>query len=176
MSDKDAIADYKAAKAKAMTLRPWYKKKRIWFLVIVVLAIIGSSASKHVSPAFPSASQSSLATTSNQSSTAISTDQSAVSSETVSQSNARQKAADYLNTSSFSRKGLIDQLGFEGFSPSDSAYGVDAQHADWKSEAGNKAADYLKTSSFSHSGLVTQLEFEGFTPSQAEFGVASTGL
>ncbi|CAN5227001.1 hypothetical protein BH20ACT3_BH20ACT3_07690 [soil metagenome] len=44
--------------------------------------------------------------------------------ETVSQRNARQKAAEYLDFSSFSRSGLIDQLLFEGFTQAQAEYGV----------------------------------------------------
>lgn len=96
--------------------------------------------------------------------------------ETVSQEMARRKAAEYLQFSSFSRKGLIDQVMFEGFSEADATYGVDAQFADWNAQAALKAAEYLELMSFSHRGLVDQLVFEGFTPEQAEYGVSTTGL
>jgi len=94
----------------------------------------------------------------------------------VSQRNARAKAADYLDYSAFSRSGLIDQLEFEGFSTSDATYGVDALNVDWNVQAAKKAADYLDYSPFSRSGLIDQLLFEGFTRSQAEYGVSTTGL
>jgi hypothetical protein len=96
--------------------------------------------------------------------------------ETVSQTNAREKAADYLAYSSFSRTGLIDQLEFEGFIEADAVYAVDALDVDWNEQAAEKAADYLDHSSFSRTGLIDQLEFEGFTPAQAEYGVGTTGL
>jgi type IV secretory pathway VirB10-like protein len=96
--------------------------------------------------------------------------------ETVSQRNARQTAADYLDYSSFSRSGLIEQLEFEGFTAGDATYGVDALNVDWNEQAAKTAADYLDYSSFSHSGLVDQLVFEGFTQAQAEYGVSTTGL
>jgi len=96
--------------------------------------------------------------------------------ETVSQANAREKAADYLSYTAFSRTGLIKQLEFEGFSAADATYGTDAQNADWNAEATAKAKDYLSFTSFSHSGLVGQLEFDGFTAAQAEYGVAQAGL
>ena len=94
------------------------------------------------------------------------------SNETVSQSNARKKGTSYLKSSAFSRKGLIEQLEFEGFSNADATYGTDAQNADWNAQAVLKAASYLKSSSFSRSGLVEQLVYEGFTDAQAEYGVA----
>ena len=96
--------------------------------------------------------------------------------ESVSQSNARQSAADYLDYSAFSRSGLIKQLAFEGFSTADATYGVDALGADWNEQAAKSAASYLEYSSFSRSGLIDQLVFEGFTRAQAEFGVSTTGL
>jgi hypothetical protein len=36
------------------------------------------------------------------------------------------KAQDYLNYTSFSRQGLIEQLEFDGFTNSQAVYGVDA--------------------------------------------------
>jgi len=96
--------------------------------------------------------------------------------ETVSQSNARESAASYLEYSSFSRSGLIDQLMFEGFSEADATYGVDSNQVDWNEQAALSAASYLEYSSFSRSGLVEQLVFEGFTPEEAEYGVSTTGL
>ena len=71
--------------------------------------------------------------------------------ESVSQSNARRSAADYLDYSAFSRTGLIDQLKYEGFSQEDATYGVDSLNADWKAQAAESAADYLEYSSFSRS-------------------------
>lgn len=96
--------------------------------------------------------------------------------ETVSQSNAREKAADYLSFTSFSRTGLIQQLEFEGFSTEDATYGVDALGVDWNEQAALKAAEYLEFTSFSRSGLIDQLVFEGFTQTEAEYGVSTTGL
>jgi colicin import membrane protein len=99
-----------------------------------------------------------------------------VPSETVSQENARKSAADYLEYSSFSRSGLIEQLKFEGFSETDATYGVDALNVDWNDQAAKSAADYLEYSSFSRSGLIEQLVFEGFSQAEAEYGVNATGL
>jgi host cell surface-exposed lipoprotein len=96
--------------------------------------------------------------------------------ETVSQRNARQKAAEYLDLMAFSRSGLIEQLVFEGFTQGDAAYGVDALNVDWNEQAAKKAAEYLDLMSFSRSGLIEQLVFEGFSQVQAEYGVSTTGL
>lgn len=93
-----------------------------------------------------------------------------------SQRNALNKANDYLDYTAFSRKGLIKQLEFEGFSNADATWAVDNCGADWNEQAYKKAKDYLDYSSFSHSGLVDQLEYEGFTSEQAEYGVNKVGL
>ena len=47
-------------------------------------------------------------------------------SETIGQQNARESAQSYLDSQSFSRSGLIDQLLFEGFSQAEAEYGVSA--------------------------------------------------
>lgn len=96
--------------------------------------------------------------------------------ETAAQANARASAQQYLDTSPFSRKGLIDQLKFGGFSVADATYGADSVHADWNKEAVLAAKQYLNTAPFSHSALVDQLKFGGFTPAQAEYGVKGAGL
>lgn len=93
----------------------------------------------------------------------------------VGEKNALSKAKSYLNVSSFSYKGLINQLEYEGFSTEEAEYGVDNCGADWNEQAAKKAQSYMKISSFSKSGLIDQLEFEGFTTEQAEYGVAAVG-
>ena len=90
---------------------------------------------------------------------------------TVGQRNALAKAKEYLAYSAFSRKGLIEQLKFEGFSSKDATYGADHAGANWNTQAYKKAKDYLSYSSFSRSGLLDQLIFEGFTKAQAQYGV-----
>ena len=85
--------------------------------------------------------------------------------------NAVRSANQYLNYTSFSRQGLIDQLLFENYSHEAAQFAVDTVDADWNEQAAKKAQEYLDFSSFSQQGLVDQLIFEGFTPEQAEFGV-----
>ena len=96
--------------------------------------------------------------------------------ESVSQSNARQKAAEYLQFAGFSRQGLIDQLVYEGFSTSDATYGADAVGANWNEQAARKAQEYLNFTAFSRSGLIEQLQFEGFSLSEATYGADAVGL
>jgi hypothetical protein len=94
----------------------------------------------------------------------------------VSQEQAIDKAADYLEYTAFSRSGLIQQLEFEGFSKADATYAVDNIEVNWMEQAAAKAADYLDYTAFSRSGLIQQLEFEGFTPKQAAHGADAVGL
>lgn len=85
--------------------------------------------------------------------------------------NALQSAKDYLDAMSFSRKGLIEQLEYEGYSSSEAEYAVEHCGADWNEQAYDMARDYLEVMAFSRSSLIEQLEFEGFTHSQAVYGV-----
>ena len=96
--------------------------------------------------------------------------------ETRSQANARAKGEEYSRRPAFSRKGLIKQLKYEGFSKKDAKYGADAQNANWKEQAALKAEQYLDSQAFSRQGLIKQLRYEGFTRKQAEYGVSKTGL
>ncbi len=94
----------------------------------------------------------------------------------VSRAQATATAKDYLRSSAFSRKGLIEQLRFEGFSGYDAVWGTDHSGANWYRQAVLEAKGYLRSSHFSHSGLVEQLEFEGFSAAQAQYGVRGVGL
>lgn len=86
--------------------------------------------------------------------------------------NAVRSANQYLDFTSFSRLGLIDQLMFEDYSPEAAEYAVDQVGADWNEQAAKKAEEYLDFTSFSRQGLVDQLLFEKFTPEQAEYGAS----
>lgn len=96
--------------------------------------------------------------------------------ETLSQSNAVGKAMDYLNYTSFSKSGLVEQLEYEDFSNEDATYAVNKLDVDWKEQAVEKAKDYLDYSSFSRSGLIDQLKFEGFSDEEAIHAVDEVGF
>ena len=155
---RDAKSELEVARAKVRAMRPWYQKKRVLVPVVLALVVlisvsVGSDGRNNgpvpiVNP----------------------------SNQIPNQKNARLKAQQYLSFSAFSRKGLIDQLQFEGFNTLDAEYGTDAQNADWRNQAALKAAQYLQVSAFSKQGLIDQLLFEGFSLEDAEFGVSSTGL
>ena len=94
----------------------------------------------------------------------------------VSEQNAIEKAESYLEFSAFSKKGLIEQLEFEGFSNADANVAVANISVNWKAQAVKKAQSYLEFSSFSRSSLIAQLKFEGFTSAQAKYGATQVGL
>ena len=94
---------------------------------------------------------------------------------TKEQYNAMRSAESYLAFMAFSRKGLIDQLVFEGYSRESATIAVDSLIVDWYEQAVKKAQDYLDFMAFSRSGLIEQLIFEGFTRAQAEYACTQVG-
>lgn len=97
-------------------------------------------------------------------------------SETTSQANAKRLASDYIRLMPFSRKGLINQLEFEGFSTSDAEYGVDATGTNWRNQAVKMAANYLDLMAFSKQSLIDQLVFEGFSEADSTYAVEQNGF
>ena len=94
---------------------------------------------------------------------------------TLEEKNALKSARSYLSFMAFSRKGLIDQLEYEGFSTDAATLAVDSLNADWNEQAAKCAQSYLDVMSFSKSGLISQLKYEGFTAEQAEYGASAVG-
>lgn len=94
---------------------------------------------------------------------------------TLGQQNALDKAHDYLDYTSFSYAGLIEQLEYEGFTTEESTFAADNCGADWLEQAELKAQEYLDYTSFSKAGLAEQLEFEGFTSDEAEHAAENCG-
>jgi hypothetical protein len=94
-------------------------------------------------------------------------------SETPGQQNARDSAQSYLETSAFSRSGLIKQLKYEGYSLADATYAVGAITVNWKEQAAKAAQSYLETSAFSRSGLIKQLKYEGYSLADATYAVGA---
>lgn len=95
---------------------------------------------------------------------------------TTEQSNALRTAENYLDTMPFSKKGLIKQLKFEGYSDEAANWAADHCGADWMKQAEKAAESYLDLMGFSRSELIKQLEFEGYTSKQAAHGADSVGL
>lgn len=94
---------------------------------------------------------------------------------TLGMKNAVGRAESYLRYTSFSKKGLIEQLEYEGFTRDEATYAVETVPVDWNDQCAKKAASYLKYSSFSRKGLADQLEYEGFTTLQIAYGLAAVG-
>lgn len=107
--------------------------------------------------------------------TSSQTEQSTVPTATMGQTNALERAKDYLRTMAFSYSGLVEQLEYEGFSHDEAVYGVDHCGADWNAQAVIKAKNYLDLMAFSRDGLIEQLEYEGFTAEQAAYGAQANG-
>ena len=77
--------------------------------------------------------------------------------ETRSQENARKKATDYLALSAFSRKGLIKQLVFEGFTQEEATYGADSLTVDWNEQATKKPRNTSPTRPSRNEALLNNL-------------------
>ena len=85
-------------------------------------------------------------------------------------------AQEYLKITSFSKKGLTEQLIHDGFSKSDALYGVNNCRANWYDEAKRSARTYLKIIDSDKEELIKQVEFEGFTHDEAIYGANQNGL
>jgi post-segregation antitoxin (ccd killing protein) len=101
---------------------------------------------------------------------------------TVSQQNAVAAAKQYLQTSAFSKQGLIDQLDSsagDGYSVNDATMAVDSLTVNWDSEAAQAAKQYLQISAFSCQGMIQQLSSSAgdqYTQAQAQYGATKVGL
>ena len=98
---------------------------------------------------------------------------------TNSQLNAVRSAKSYLDTQSFSKRGLIDQLSSRvgsGYTVHEATVAVDSLHIDWEKEAVRSAKSFLDTQSFSKRGLIDQLSSRagsGYTVHEATMAVDS---
>ena len=93
----------------------------------------------------------------------------------LGQKNAIREAESYLTYMGFSRKGLIEQLEYEGYSTDDATFAVDNVNVNWNEECFESAQSYLEYMSFSRQGLIDQLEYEGFTSSQIQYAIDKVG-
>lgn len=82
----------------------------------------------------------------------------------------------HLETLAFSKKGLKDQLLFEGFSEEEAAYAVDHCEADWKEQAVKKAEEYKALMDLSAGYLREQLAYEGFEEEEIDYAIGQLGL
>jgi hypothetical protein len=97
------------------------------------------------------------------------------------QKNAVRSAEQYINTSGFSRDGLIEQLSSEygnGYEINDATVAVDTLNIDWNEQAVRSAEQYLDMTGFSCDGLIEQLSSEHgnkYTVSEATYGAQQAG-
>lgn len=152
-----------------MTTRHWAISS-IAAIALGASGLLGCSAPKGVAPAGPAPASAPIFPTT------TAPPKVTVPKLTRSQEQAVGTARDYLDTAPLSRKGLIDQLVFEGYSTADATYGADHIAANWLEQAARTAEAYLGITHFSRSGLIGQLEFEGYTHRQAVYGVTRAGL
>lgn len=99
-----------------------------------------------------------------------------VQAATRGEKNALVKAKTYLKIMAFSKKGLIKQLKFDGFTSKEVKYGAAKCGANWKKQAAKKAKEYLSIMAFSKQGLIKQLKFDGFTDAEAKYGAKKAGF
>ena len=151
--------------------KPIYK--RWWFIVLIVIVIlcvigsIGGGDSDTSEPKEPVLEQ-------KQEKTDV--EEPADEPEaTLGEQNALKAGISYIEYGGFSKKGLIEQLKYEGYSDDEAKYGANNCGANWKEEAAESAKSYMDYSSFSREGLIDQLLYEGFTQEQAEYGAKSVG-
>lgn len=113
--------------------KPIYKK--VWFWILIAFFVIGvvSSAGSNNTESSKKKEETSVTQDKDDKSnlTKSKEKETAKPKETTSQKNAVKKAKSYLKYDAFSRKGLIEQLEFEGFSNEDATYGVDSCDVDW---------------------------------------------
>ena len=95
----------------------------------------------------------------------------------IAESGTKQTAAecalDYLDAIYFSRKELIAQLVYEGYTEDESAAAVDSLSVDWFDQAAGAAMDYLEFGSYSELDLGQSLLNAGYLPEEAKYGAAS---
>lgn len=195
-----------AAQAAGTAARPWFKKKRFIIPGgLVALAVLGSAVGGS-NPDAPAAPVAAVSSAPSPASSAPVTAEDAAAEEspsptptptkatptkapapkpkpkpaepelTLAQENAKSSAESYLDYSGFSKKGLIEQLEFEGYKSKDITAALATVKVNWKAEAVESAESYLDYTSFSRSGLIEQLEFEGYTSSEAKYAVDKVGL
>ena len=95
---------------------------------------------------------------------------------TENQQKALDKANEYVDTLPLSRKGLIKQLEYDGYTTDVATYAADNCSVNWNKEAKEMAEQYMDSTTYTYKDMVQQLEAEGFTKKQAKFGAKAVGL
>jgi hypothetical protein len=88
-----------------------------------------------------------------------------------------ERAKSYLESGAISKKGLVRQLEYEGFSRADAKFAVKYLAPDWDEEAVEAAENYVRFESFSKKSLIELLTTkELFTSPQAKLGARAVGF
>ena len=85
--------------------------------------------------------------------------------------NAIESAEAYSNIFAYSKKELIDQLKYEGFSEDIAECAAKSINANWKENCVRSAYSYLDLFSFSKKELIHQLDYDGFTPEEIDYAM-----
>ncbi len=85
--------------------------------------------------------------------------------------NAKIKAEEYINHSSFSKISLYKQLQYEKFSDEAANFAVENISTNWNKQAVNKAKEYMESMDISKEKLKDQLLYEGFTDSEITYAL-----
>lgn len=147
--------------------KPFYK--RVWFWILVVLVIfIGSTAVSGGNDSSSSSSSSSSAKSSSSSSSHVSATKVA----------ALKSAQTYSDTMHMSKQGIYDQLTSDAgdkFDDASAQYAVDHVKADWNKNALKAAESYQKDQNMSPEAIRDQLTSDAgdkFTQDQADYAVS----
>lgn len=79
-------------------------------------------------------------------------------------------AKQYIHSNPFSRKGLIEQLEFEGCSNDVATYGADHCDADWKEQAARDASYTAEKRDYSPGETLKYLKDKEYTEEEAKYG------
>lgn len=78
-------------------------------------------------------------------------------------------AKDYVESYSYSRIGVIEELISDGFTKEQSIYGADNCDANWNTQALRMTKEYLEADSYSKLDLIRELESDYFTHEEAVY-------
>ena len=85
--------------------------------------------------------------------------------------NAIESAEAYSNIFAYSKKKLIEQLKYEGFSEDIAECAAKSINANWKENCVRSAYSYLDLFSFSKEELIHQLDYDKFTPEEIDYAM-----
>ena len=85
--------------------------------------------------------------------------------------NAIESAEAYNKIFAYSKKGLIENLKYEGFSEEIAECAVKSINANWKENCVRSAHSYLEIISYSKEELIHQLDYVGFTAEEIDYAM-----